>query len=324
MAIAMLLVFFGVSVKKEDAKEMAGQANKFDALGTLGLMVFLGCLIVALSMTSIIPLGSMTSNIILVVAAVGLIVLIVDIRNKGDKAIVPAKVFRERNAVLVAICVALMMITSMAISIFMPQFIPALAADPVIQAIDPQTKGLALTLPTAFISIAGLFMGPVFGKMIAKVSNVRTVTTIATIVQICVFAVLAVLLFVCKDANGNPNIPYIAILVLMFIAGIPNSRNSVVPASAQIQISPEVRQQAHSIVQVGQNLGGGLSMPIFGIIQATFAAPLIAQGMAANAAGVAALPQAFPVVIILVLILSIPLLILGLMLKPLKKEETQA
>jgi hypothetical protein len=289
------------------------------------MMLLLGGLIIMLSMTTMIPLGSIGSWVLVVIAVIGLVILIIDIKKKGDAAIIPVKIFGDRNSVLLALIVALTTITSMSLSIFMPQYIPALAADPIIQAIDPETKGLALMLPTACIAIAGLFLGPVFGKMIAKAGNARTVTTIATVIQMVVYAALIALMLGVLGRNeaGNAQVPYIAILILMLFAGIVNSRNSTLTAAGQIQIKPEIRQQAHSIIQVGQNLGGGIAMPVFGVIQASFAAPLIASGTAANVAGVMVLPDAMPVIMIVVLVLSVPLLIFGLMLKPLPKEESE-
>ncbi len=324
MALALLMVFFGVKVKKDEVKNMASASKSFDVGGTIALMIFLGALITLLSMTTLFPLGSLVSNILAAVAVVGLILLIMDIMKKGDKAIIPKRVLGDRNTVLLAVSIGLCMITSMALTYFMPQYIPLLASDPIIQAIDPETKGLSMLLPTACIAIAGLFLGPIFGKMIAKAGNARTVTTIATIVQIVVFVCFIMLFLGVLGTNesGTAHVPYIAILVLMLFAGIYNSRNSVLSAAAQIQIAPENRVQANSVIQVGQNLGGGVAMPIFGLVQAVFAGPLIASGMPANQAMVAALPQTMPYIMIIVTILSVVLLILGLLLKPLKQGRS--
>jgi MFS family permease len=327
MAVALVMVFLGVSVKKEEVANMASPSHSFDVLGTIGLMIFLGALIIMLSMTHFFPLGTMVSNILAVVAVIGLIILIVDINKKDDKAIVPKKVLKDRNCVVLAISIALCMITSMALSYFMPQYIPVLHEDPIIQAIDPETKGLSMLLPTACVSLAGLFLGPIFGKRIAKAGNARGVTTVASIVQLVIFVCFTALFFgvLGTTDSGTPKVPYLAVLVLMLVAGFYNSRNQVLSAAAaQIQIRPEIRVQANSIVQVGQNLGGGVAMPIFGLVQAVFAAPLIASGMEANVATVAAIPSAMPWIMVIVTILTVVLLIAGLLLKPLKKEEAES
>jgi MFS family permease len=325
MAVALLMVFFGVNVKKDEVANLASGTSSFDLVGTLGLMLFLASLIIMLSMTVYFPFGSLVSNILAVLAVIGLVIVVTDIIKKGDGAIVPKKIFRDSNSVFLALTVMFSMITSMSLSIFMPQYIPALKADPIIQAIDPNTQGLSMLLPTACISIAGLFLGPIFGRMIAKASNARTVTTIATSVQIVVFVCFIALFMGVfgKSESGAAQVPYIAILVLALFAGIPNSRNSVLSAAAQIQIKPEIRVQANSIIQVGQNLGGGVATPAFGLIQAAYAAPFIAAGQPSNVAGVMALPDAMPTIMIFVAVLSVIMLFFGLLLKPLKKEDTQ-
>jgi MFS family permease len=322
LAIAVLLVFFGVSVKKDEVANLASAGHSFDLVGTLGMMLFIGAFVFMLSMTSFFPLGGLVSNILILVAIIGLVILIADIIKKGDKAIVPKRVFKDRNSVLLALCVLLCIVTSMALTYFLPQYIPALADDPIIQAIDPETKGLSMLLPTACIAVAGLFLGPVFGKMIAKAGNARTATTLATVIQIIVFVVFVALFFgvLGKTESGTPKVPYIAVLVLMLVGGIYNSRNSVLPAAAQIQLKPDIRVQANSIIQVGQQLGGGIAIPVFGLIQAIFAAPIIASGQPANVAGVMALPQAMPYIMIVVTVASIFLLVFGLLLKPLKTD----
>jgi MFS family permease len=324
LGVALVMEFLGVNVKKEEVANLASPSHTFDVLGTIGLMVFLGGLIIMLSMTAVFPLGSLISNILAGVALIGLIILIVDINKKDEKAIIPKRVLKDWNCVMLAVSIALCMITSMALSYFLPQYLPTLRADPIIQAIDPETKGLSMLLPTACVAVASLFLGPIYGKRIARAGNARGVTTMATIVQLVIFVAFAALFFgiLGTNADGTPKVPYIAVLILMLLAGIYNSRNQVLGAAApQIQIKADIRLQANSIVQVGQNLGGSLAMPIFGLVQAVFAAPLIASGMDKSAATVAAIPSAMPWIMVIVIILSAVLLITGLLLRPLKKDE---
>ncbi|MDR1712638.1 MAG: MFS transporter [Coriobacteriales bacterium] len=324
MAVALVMVFLGVSVKKAEVANMASPSHTFDVTGTIALMVFLGALIIMLSMTSVFPLGSLVSNVLAILALIGLVGLIFDINKKDEKAIVPKKVLKDWNCIMLAISIALCMITSMSLSYFLPQYLPSLRADAIIQAIDPETKGLSMLLPTACCALSSMFLGPVLGKRIAKAGNARGVTTVATIVQIVIFVIFTALFFgvLGKDESGVAKVPYVAILVLMFCAGLYNSRNQVLGAAApQIQIRPEIRVQANSIVQVGQNLGGGLAMPIFGLVQAVFAAPLIASGMDKSVATVAAIPSAMPWIMVIVTVLSVVLLITGLLLRPLKKDD---
>lgn len=319
MAIAMLMVFFGVNVKKDDVKEMVSGGGTFDVVGTIGMMLLLGALIVMLSMTTFFPLGGLVSNILALIALVGLVVVIVTIAKKGDDAIVPRRVFKDATSVLLALTVFFALFSSMALAIFLPQYIPSLAGDPIVQAIDPSTQGLALLLPTACMALAGIFLGPVYGKAIAKARNLRFITTMATIVQIVIFVIFLAMFYgiLGKTDTGAAKVPYLAILILMLIAGVYNARNSVITATAQLQIKPEIRVQSHSIIQVGQNLGAGLAMPLFGLVQATYAKAYIDAGNPANVAGVMAVPQAMPVIMIIVLVASVFLLITGLLLKPL-------
>ncbi|MDR2715384.1 MAG: MFS transporter, partial [Coriobacteriaceae bacterium] len=122
MAIAMLMVFFGVSVKKADVENLAAPGHSFDVIGTIGLMVLLGALIIMLSMTTFFPLGGTVSNVLAVIALIGLVIMVVTIMKKGDAAIVPKKVFKDRTSVLLALTVFFAIFTSMALSMFMPQY----------------------------------------------------------------------------------------------------------------------------------------------------------------------------------------------------------
>jgi MFS family permease len=324
MGVALALVFLGLRVKKDEVAELASTTGSFDPIGTLGLMMLLGGLIVMLSMTAFFPFGSLVSNILIAVAVVGLVILVVDIIKKGDGAIIPKKVFGDMTSVTLALVILISNFTSLALIYFLPQYIPTLtAADPIAGAIDPSHTGLSLMLPTACLAIAGLFLGPVFGKAIARSGNTKNVILLGTVVQMVVIAGFF-LLFVGvlgKGDDGVPVAPYWIILALMLIAGIYNSRTAVVNSTgAQIQVRPEIRVQSNSVIQVGQNLGAGVAIPVFGAIQAAYAAPLVASGTAATQAGIQALTSAMPVVMA---VSFVPLLVLAgiaFLLKPLPKS----
>jgi MFS family permease len=324
MAIAMLMVFFGVNIKKEDVDQTSSSAA-FDAVGTLGLMMFLGALILMLSMTSFFPFGSIASNILIVVAVAGLVILIADIVKKGDKAIVPRKVFGDKTSVLIAIIILICNFSSLGLMYFLPQYIPTLTVnDAFVDAFDPSRSGLALLLPQACSAVAGLFLGPIFGKMIAKSGNVKNVNLIGTVSQLIVIGgFLALFMGVLgKNEAGVPVVPYVLILVLMLIGSVYNSRSSVIgSAGPQIQVKPSIRIQANSIVQVAQNLGAGVAIPIFGAIQSAFAAPLIGGEVSAGAAGIMALPAAMPVIMLVSFIPLIIIFFISFILKPLRPED---
>jgi hypothetical protein len=208
---------------------------------------------------------------------------------------------------------------------FLPQFIPTLAAnDSLVALFDPTRVGLALLLPQACMAVAGLFLGPIFGRAIAKSGNARNVILIGTVFQIIVLGGFYLLFIgvLGKDANGIPLVPYWCILVLMLLAGIFSSRSSITGSTApQIMVKPEIRVQANSIIQIGQNLGAGIAVPIFGAIQAAFAIPLIQGGESAGLAGILALPDAMPVIMMVSLLPQLVLLVIAFLLKPLPKED---
>jgi MFS family permease len=325
MAASLLMIFFGVKVRRDEVKELASAGGSFDAVGTLGMMLFLGGLILMLSMTAFFPFGSLGSNMLIVVTIIGLVILVADIIRKGDTAIIPKKILSNPTAVILALVILIANFTSLGIMYFLPQYIPTLgAADPIVQAIDPSRAGLSLLLPQGCLAVAGLFLGPIFGKAVAKSGNTKGVIILGTIAQIFVVGAFLILFLgaLGSDANGVPLVPYWIILILMLIAGIYNSRTTTVSSmGAQIQIQPEIRVQANSIVQVGQTLGAGVAIPIFGAIQAAFAVPFIQEGANSSVAGIMALPAAMPIIMVVSLIPLAVLLIIALMLKPLPKEE---
>jgi MFS family permease len=325
MAVAMVMIFMGVHVKKEDVAEMATAGGSIDFVGTLGMMMFLGGLIIVLSMTSFIPFGSVPNTALLVVAVVGLVILVVDIVKKADAALIPRKIFKDPTSLILALVILIGNFAVMGLMYYLPQYIPTLTAnDPIVAVIDPGHSGLSLLLPQACSAVAGLFLGPIFGRMIAKKCNAKNVIIIGTIVQMAVVAAFYALFVgvMGKDASGIPVVPFWAMLVLMLFASIYNARNQTVgSAGVQIQVRPDIRVQANSIVQVGQNLGAGLAVPIFGAIQAAFAAPMIASGMNPSLAGIAALPEAMPVLMIVSFVPLIVMLLVAFLLKPLPKEE---
>jgi len=323
-AVALALLLMGVRVKKDEVAELATSSHRFDPIGTIGLMMLLGGLIIMLSMTTYIPFGSPGSNILIGVAVVGLVILVADIIIKGDTAIIPKKIFGDMTSVLLALVILISNFTSLGLIYFLPQYIPSLTAnDAFATAIDPSHKGLSLMLPTACLAIAGLFLGPIFGKAIAKSGNTKNVILLGTIFQFVVIGGFWLLFIglLGKNESGLPNVPYWVILALMLVAGVYNSRTAVVNSTgAQIQVKPEIRVQSNSVIQVGQNLGAGIAVPLFGAIQAAYAAPLIAGGADRTMAGIQALTSAMPVIMAVSFVPLIVLFLIAFLLKPLSKE----
>lgn len=268
MVLAWLLIFMGVKVSKSDAAPLARQSGKFDGIGAIAVMIFFGALIIALSFgtTDYLRFGSMGSNITLGISAIGLILLIVDVFKKGNNAFIPKGAFTDRNTMVFAVADFLVTGSSMVITFFIPSYIMrTLVADPIAMAIGP---ALAAGIASALIAVLGLFLGPIFGKLIAKQANAKMTLAIGSAVRVVIF--LAFLLFL------TPETPIWVIFILMFLAGVYNSTNTVVfSAGPQIQLKPELRTIGNSLIQTFKSFGAALFMAIFSLVVA-------AQGMEAG------------------------------------------
>jgi len=313
LVIAAAMAWFGVKVSPEEAKPLATSSGSFDFAGAGAMTVFLGSLIIMLSMTTYFPLGGVVSNLLAVVAIVSLVGLILIIRKKGDRAIVPVSVFADRNTMIFAICNFLTIFSVMTLTSFLPGYVRAgLPTDSIVETIG---LSLASLLPTACGAVAGLFLGPIFGKWVAKAGTAKGLLTFGSIVR---FVVFCAMLLVVKEVFGG--VSYIAILVIMLVSGVYSAQNSVTySAGPQIQIRPALRVQSNSVIQVGQNLGGGISIPVYSMVMAAFTAPLVAAGVE-NASG-QGLVDAFPTMFIISIGVIAVLFVLGFFLKPLPKEE---
>jgi MFS family permease len=260
MVLSAILVFLGLRVTKEEARPFATPAGKFDFVGAMALVVFLTGLIFFLSFgASFIPFGTPLSWILLVVAAIGLVALILIIRKKGNDAFIPAPVLKDRNTLWLTICNFLFLFSSMAVSFFMPTYVLYVMGGTATEA----------SLTVTLIAVAGLFLGPFIGRMIAKSGNARSVITAGTIVRIVVTALLYLLL--------SPTLPLWILYVLMLIAGIYNSQQSVTfSAAPQIQIKPELRMLGNSVIQMIQNLAAAVSVAIYTMVIVLYG---VADGM---------------------------------------------
>ena len=148
---------------------------------------------------------------------------------------------------------------AMTISFFIGGFIMrTLATDPICEAIGP---ALAAGIASALMAVLGLFLGPIFGKMIAKSGNAKGVMTLGNIVRIIVMGAFVFVLV--------PGVPVWVIYILMFVAGIFNSQQTVTQsAGPQIQLTPDLRTLGNSVVQLGSNLGAGIGMAVFTLLVA--------------------------------------------------------
>jgi MFS family permease len=248
-AAGALLIFSGAKISKKDARAFTVDTGMFDLPGTAATTFFLGGLVLALSLTDYAPFGSPANLLCFAISAVGLIWLVIDIRQKKTKAFIPAPVLKDRNTLCLTLNNLFCMLSAMALFFFLPSYIIY------VMALPPAYAGLSLTV----FSIPGLFMGPVFGRLIGKAGNARNVSIVTQIIRIAVHIAFVLLL--------SPATPIFLIYALMFIGGFYGSTGSVIPAAApQIQIRPEIRQLGNSMVQLAQNLGSSISIAIYTLV----------------------------------------------------------
>lgn len=287
LTVGAFMILFGVKVTKEQTASMAMSSGRFDIPGALAVAIFLGCLICGLSLgTSLLPFGGIGSNIVIVVAIAALIWLIVVIRGKKDEAFIPLSALKDRNTIVFTVANFFSNFAQMAVFFFLPMY--------VLTVIGLSAAEAGLT--TTMMSIAGLFMGPIYGRMIGKQMNAKMVLSISAIVR---FVVAFALMAVCApDAN------IFIIYAIMFIAGFYNSAAATTFSSGpQIQLAEKVRVQGNSIIQLGQNFGAAVGTSIFSVVLASMG---IVEGM--------------PVALILAGVGAVIVLICALLLKKVPKE----
>ena len=106
-----------------------------------------------------------------ILPVIALIVLVFIIRKKKDDAIVPLNALKDRNTLVLTGSNFLHNFGAMSISFFIPGFIMrTLATDPIVQTIGPALAG---GLSTSLMAVLGLFLGPVFGRIIAKQNTAK-------------------------------------------------------------------------------------------------------------------------------------------------------
>lgn len=248
--VSGLLGIAGVKVTKEEAKELAVEMGAFDVSGTIFLSIFLGALSLFLALgSSLIPFGSMLSNVLLVASVVSLIGLIFVIRKKGKDCIVPAPVLKDRNTLILTIDSFLMNFSMVAIFFFIPSYILYVLNGTATQS----------SLTTTLMSIAGLFMGPIYSRMIGNSGNARGVLTIGMVLRIVIHAAFIFIL--------GPSTSLLLIYVLMFVAGFYQSAHvSTMSTAPQIQLAADKRVQGNAMMQVTMALGSSIGSAVYSMV----------------------------------------------------------
>lgn len=258
LTLAAILIYFGVNVSKEDAAPLAVPSMKrVDLVGALGFVLFLGGIILSLSLgpkssrpsAIVMPFGSLGNNLMIVVAIFGLVILVAMVKKKGNDAILPARVLKDRNTLCLTLINLFTNFSNMAVFFFIPTYVIYVM----------QKEAIWGGMATSVYSVLGLFLAPVFGRMIAKARNARMVLTIGLSVRIVITLVLIFVL--------TPTTSLVTLYIIMLITGFYGAQNSAFVSTApQVQLAPQIRVQGNAVFQLAQNLGGGVGMAVYTMI----------------------------------------------------------
>lgn len=267
-----VIMLGGAKLTKEEADAMSIKGITFDSLGTLGLVMFLGGFVLAMSLgSSLLPFGSAANTACFAVCIIGLVILILDIRKKGYSAIIPAPALKDKNTLMFAVGNALNTFSSMSVFFFMPTYVLYVLGGTATQA----------GIPTTCFGLLGVVLGTVFGKIAGRTGTVSTIAAVGGIERIVIFIVLALFL--------KPTSSVYFIFAMMFLGGVFNSSATVTYSTGpQIMLKPEVRTSGNSVIQTAQNFGSLLGtttytmvIGMFGIVQGMSIALYIAAAVGA-------------------------------------------
>ena len=249
LLLAGILSLIGVNVKKEDVIEFCKDVA-FDFWGAISLALFLGCLTLALSIgTTFAPFGGLASNLMLAVSAVSLLSLITSIVKLKQKAFLPLGVLKERNTLCLAIANLFTNLHTMAAFFFLPMFALFVL----------QSSATKAGLITSMFAVVGLFMGPVWGKIIGKSGTAKPVYLFGTSIRIAITIIFIFTL--------NENSSIYLIYGLMLIGGFYNSQTGVTFAAApQLMLKEENRMLGNSVIQICQSIGSTLAVALYTMI----------------------------------------------------------
>lgn len=254
VAAALALSFFGVKVSKEQAAPFARGGGKFDFLGTIALTFGLGGLILFISTgANLLPFFSFASNVLLAVTVVALAVLVWVVLKKQGDAIIPAPAFKNRNVMAFTAANFCANFSNMAVFFFLPSF--------VIYVIGGTGSDSGMVM--ACFSVAGIFLGPVVGKAIAKAGSAKTMMLLNGGLRLVLSIVLVFIL--------GPETPIWLLMAFMLCAGFYNGVNGpCFSAGPQLQLPSDLRVQGNSLIQCGQNFGSAVGTAVYTVIIGVF------------------------------------------------------
>lgn len=249
-AVTFIMSLFGIKLTKEEADSMAQQGGTLDYVGMIGTMLFLAGIILVLSLcNSFMPFGSLPNTLCLIVSAIGLVLVVISVKKKGNAAFIPALALKDRNVLLFTVANLTQNLAAMAVFFFIPTYILYVLNGTPTQA----------SIPTTLFGVIGIFAGRFFGQMIGKSGTAKGTGIITGVSRLAVLLILAAFL--------KPSSSVWFIYVMMFIGGIFNSAGSVsFSAGPQVQLRPEVRMTGNSIIQMGQNFGSSIGTALFTMI----------------------------------------------------------
>ncbi|GHU66037.1 hypothetical protein AGMMS49983_14870 [Clostridia bacterium] len=252
--ICAIMVFAGAKISKEESQKISYAEGKFDTLGAIALVGVLGGLILALSLGRFAPVGSPVSWMFFGIAAVALIVTVVNIRKKKDKAIIPSYAFKDRNTIAMTAANFLSPFDSMSTNFFLPAFIMTVLLK------TPLESSFALSL----FSILGIVVSPFFGRWVARIGTCKPIIVwFSGLWRVVITIALIVVL--------KPGANLIVIDILMFLAGLYSTAGGVIASTGpQIMIEPKIRQQSNALVQLGQNFGGTIGIAVYSAVIAAY------------------------------------------------------
>ncbi|MDR1495583.1 MAG: MFS transporter [Clostridiales Family XIII bacterium] len=251
--LVTILSATGARVTKEDGASLAVIKGSFDYAGAVSVMTFLAGLVCMLSMINYMPWGSVPNLILIGIVVVSLISLITVIRRKGTEAFIPIPVLKDRNTLMLFAINTCFTFSAMGPSVFLPTYMLYVMGK------TPTEAGVA----SAMYAVAGIILGPVFGKYIASTGTAReTVMYFGGLLRLAVQ--LSLFFFLLPDS------PIWVVYIIMGVGGIYSVVGGVTPAVApQIQLREEIRPLGNSIIQLGGTLGSTVGICIFTAIVAT-------------------------------------------------------
>ena len=256
MLVGALCVAFSVKVTKEQMAPFARGGSSFDFLGTVGLTLFLCGLILGLSLgTSFAPFGSMPSFALFGVAIVGLVILIIAMKQKGAAAIIPAPALKNRNVLAFTLANFFGMFSNMALFFFLPSYI--------IYVIFSGEGSFQSGIVMACMSLLGVFLSPWFGGKIGKMGTAKPILMLSAALR----AITNVILVVYLMAAGAESSWIVLAVLMLTLGGIYNATHTVsFSAGPQVQLPEDVRLQGNAVIQAGQNIGSGVGTAVYSVI----------------------------------------------------------